>query len=189
MTAPLAHAGAPHRQEMPETPELLAKYLAHIGRGHLLTHKEEIDLSERAKAGGVEGRRARQELIERNLRLVVSVANRYRGASGALAFEDLMQEGNIGLMRAVDKFDPGRGYRFSTYATWWIRQAIGRAVAEKGRTIRVPVHMGDKISKVNRTSSRPTHGRQAGELRLRFGERKRRAGRAELRPLRLRVLT
>jgi RNA polymerase primary sigma factor len=145
-----AHADAPRWQQRPETPELLAKYLAHIGRDALLSREEEIYLSERVEAGDA---RARKELIERNLRLVVSVAKKYRAASGGLAFEDLIQEGNIGLMKAVDKFDPGRGYRFSTYAVWWIRQAIGRAVADKGRTIRVPVHMGDRISKVNRTSS------------------------------------
>jgi RNA polymerase primary sigma factor len=128
-----------------ETPELLAKYLAHIGQGELLSHEEEIDLSKRAKQG--DGR-ARQRLIEKNLRLVVSVAKRYRGYG--LPFEDLIQEGNIGLMKAVEKFDPDRGFRFSTYATWWIRQAVQRAVADKGRTIRVPVHMGDKIRKMAR---------------------------------------
>lgn len=128
-----------------ETPELLAKYLAHIGQGNLLTHDEEIELSEKAKAGD---KRARRRLIEKNLRLVVSVAKKYRGYG--LAFEDLIQEGNIGLMKAVEKFDPDRGFRFSTYATWWIRQAVQRAVADKGRTIRVPVHMTEKIRKVSR---------------------------------------
>ena len=131
-----------------EPPELLAKYLAHIGQGNLLTHREEIDLSVRAKAGD---RRARQRLIEKNLRLVVSVAKKYRGYG--LPFEDLIQEGNIGLMKAVEKFDPDRGFRFSTYATWWIRQAVQRAVADKGRTIRVPVHMTEKIRKVSRAMS------------------------------------
>src|SRR5919107_871760 len=129
-----------------ETPELLAKYLAHIGRGHLLTHEEEIDLSNRAKAGD---KSARARLIEKNLRLVVSVAKKYRGYG--LPFEDLIQEGNIGLIRAVEKFDPDRGFRFATYATWWIRQAVQRAVADKGTTIRVPVHMSEKIRKMART--------------------------------------
>ena len=128
-----------------QTPELLAKYLSHIGQGKLLTHAEEIDLSNRAKDGD---ERARQRLIEKNLRLVVSVAKKYRGMG--LPFEDLIQEGNIGLMRAVEKYDPDRGYRFSTYATWWVRQAVQRAVADKGRTIRVPVHMGEKIRKMAR---------------------------------------
>jgi RNA polymerase primary sigma factor len=128
-----------------ETPELIPSYFAHIDKGKLLTHAEEIDLSNRAKAGD---KRARQRLIEKNLRLVVSVAKKYRGMG--LPFEDLIQEGNIGLMKAVEKFDPDRGWRFSTYATWWVRQAVQRAVADKGRTIRVPVHMGEKIRKMAR---------------------------------------
>jgi len=126
-----------------ETPEPLARYLARIGQGSLLTHEEEIDLSKRAQAGD---EKARHRLIEKNLRLVVSVAKKYRGKG--LPFGDLIQEGNIGLMKAVDKFDPDRGFRFSTYATWWIRQAVQRAVADKGRIIRVPVHMGEKMRKM-----------------------------------------
>jgi RNA polymerase primary sigma factor len=128
-----------------ETPDLIPGYFAHIDKGKLLTHAEEIDLSKRAKSGD---KGAGQRLIEKNLRLVVSVAKKYRGMG--LPFEDLIQEGNIGLMKAVEKFDPDRGWRFSTYATWWVRQAVQRAVADKGRTIRVPVHMGDKIRKMAR---------------------------------------
>src|ERR687890_237190 len=132
-------------QTKEEAPELLPDYFARIDKGKLLTHQEEINLSKRAKAGE---QKARQRLIEKNLRLVVSVAKKYRGMG--LPFEDLIQEGNIGLMKAVEKFDPDRGWRFSTYATWWVRQAVQRAVADKGRTIRVPVHMGDKIRKMAR---------------------------------------
>jgi RNA polymerase primary sigma factor len=126
-------------------PELIPGYLALIGKGTLLTHQEEIDLSKRAKKGD---KAARKRLIEKNLRLVVSIAKKSRGRG--LPFEDLIQEGNIGLMTAVGKFDSDRGFRFSTYATWWIRQTIQRAVADKGRTIRIPVHMGEKFRKMAR---------------------------------------
>src|ERR687898_18813 len=127
-------------------PELIPGYFARIGKGKLLTHQEEIDLSKRAKKGD---KAARKRLIEKNLKLVVSIAKKSRGRG--LPFEDLIQEGNIGLMKAVGKFDSERGFRFSTYATWWIRQAVQRAVADKGRTIRVPVHMSEKIRKMART--------------------------------------
>jgi RNA polymerase primary sigma factor len=136
---------AQRRDRMGGAPELIPGYFARIDMGKLLTHREEIDLSKRAKKGD---KAARKVLIEMNLRLVVSIAKKSRGHG--LPFEDLIQEGNIGLMRAVEKFDADLGFRFSTYATWWIRQAVQRAVADKGRTIRVPVHMGEKIRKMAR---------------------------------------
>src|SRR5918994_11666 len=136
---------AQRKDRMVETPELISGYLARIGKGKLLTHREEIDLSKRTKMGD---KAARNRLIEKNLRLVVSIAKKSRGQG--LSFEDLIQEGNIGLIKAVEKFDHDRGFRFSTYATWWIRQAVQRAVADKGCTIRVPVHMGEKIRKMAR---------------------------------------
>ncbi len=139
-----------HRKEIAAqrsgSPDLLQAYLERIGGHRLLSHEQEIRLSRWAKAGD---HRARSTLIEKNLKLVISVAKKYRGMG--LPFEDLIQEGNIGLMKAVEKFDPDRGYRFSTYAMWWIRQAVQRAVADKGRTIRVPMHMTEKIRKVSRT--------------------------------------
>jgi RNA polymerase primary sigma factor len=135
----------PKQERSADTPDLIPGYFARIDKGNLLSHDEERDLSRRARSGDTS---ARQRLVEKNLRLVVSVAKKYRGMG--LPFEDLIQEGNIGLMKAVEKFDPERGWRFSTYATWWIRQAVQRAVADKGRTIRVPVHMGDKIRKMAR---------------------------------------
>jgi RNA polymerase primary sigma factor len=128
-----------------EAPNPLARYFGQIGRGRLLTHEEEIDLGRKTREGN---EAARSKLIEKNLRLVIPVAKKYRGMG--LPFGDLIQEGNIGLMRAADKFDPEKGFRFSTYATWWIRQAVQRAVADKSRTIRVPVHMGEKIRKMAR---------------------------------------
>jgi RNA polymerase primary sigma factor len=128
------------------TPEPLAGYLGRIGRGRLLTHEEELDLGRWARTGDA---RARVRLIEKNLRLVVSVAKRYRGMG--LPFEDLIQEGNIGLIKAAERFNPELGNRFSTYAIWWIRQAIGRAIDDKGRAIRLPVHAGEKARKVVRT--------------------------------------
>src|SRR5215204_558458 len=129
-----------------ETQNPLARYFGQIGSERLLTHEEEIDLGRRAREGD---EMARSKLIEENLRLVIPVAKKYRGMG--LPFGDLIQEGNIGLMLAADKADPEKGFRFSTYATWWIRQAVQRAVADKGRTIRVPVHMGEKIRKMART--------------------------------------
>src|SRR5215217_1303301 len=162
------------RSERPaETPDLIPGYFARIDKGNLLTHREEIDLSKRAKAGDD---RARKKLVEKNLRLVVSVAKKYRGYG--LPFEDLIQEGNVGLMKAVEKFDADRGFRFATYATWWIRQAVGRAVADKSRTIRVPVYKTQKIRKMSRTYNElsaemgrePTDREVAEQLKWRLDE-------------------
>ena len=128
-----------------KAPDLLAGYFAKVGQGTLLTPEEELDLGRRARAGDA---RARTRLIEKNLRLVVSVAKRHRGMG--LPFEDLIQEGNVGLIRAVERFDPDMGNRFATYATWWIRQAIGRAIEDKSRTVRLPVHTGEKARRAAR---------------------------------------
>ena len=126
-------------------------YLKEIGRINLLTSDEEFEYAVRAEQGDEE---AKKMLAESNLRLVVSIAKRYVGRG--MLFLDLIQEGNIGLMKAVDKFDPTKGYKFSTYATWWIRQAITRAIADQARTIRVPVHMVETINKLARVQRQLT---------------------------------
>jgi RNA polymerase primary sigma factor len=122
----------------------LSAYLNRISRYSLLARGEEVRLSRRAKSGD---ERARQKLIEKNLRLVVSVAKRYRGMG--LPFEDLIQEGNIGLIEAVERFDPERGHKFSTYAVWWIRKAVQGAVVERSRTIRLPQYAREKIGRLS----------------------------------------
>jgi RNA polymerase primary sigma factor len=121
----------------------LRLYLRSIGRVSLLTAEQEVSLARRIERGDMA---AKQQMIEANLRLVVSIAKSYLGRG--LTFLDLIQEGSMGLIRAVEKFDYRRGYKFSTYATWWIRQAVTRAIADKGRTIRIPVHMVEKLNKV-----------------------------------------
>ena len=127
-------------------------YLKEIGRVPLLTNEEEQELSERMAQGDVQ---ARKRLSEANLRLVVSIAKRYVGRG--MQFLDLIQEGNLGLIKAVEKFDHTKGFKFSTYATWWIRQAITRAIADQARTIRIPVHMVETINKVKKVSSQLLH--------------------------------
>ena len=126
-------------------------YLREIGKIPLLSPEEEADLAQRIVKGD---KKAKDKMVESNMRLVVSIAKRYSGRG--LDFLDLIQEGNTGLLRAVDKFDPEKGFKFSTYATWWIRQAITRAIADQARTIRIPVHMVETINKVLRTSRKLT---------------------------------
>ena len=165
--------------EAVEADDTIGLYLKEIGRVDLLTAEEEVALAKRMERGlmadealaknGVDeeggwelqnqvrdGLAAREHLISANSRLVISVAKKYIGRG--VPFLDLIQEGNIGLIRASKKFDYHRGHKFSTYATWWIRQAVTRAIADQGRTIRVPVHMGDQINKLIRTSHRLTQG-------------------------------
>ena len=179
----------------PVTSDLVRIYLREIGRVPLLTAEDEVELAKAIEAGlfadeklagglpcrgagqaelsllAAEGLRAKQRLIEANLRLVVSIAKRYIGRG--LSFLDLIQEGNLGLIRAVEKFDYTKGYKFSTYATWWIRQAITRAIADQARTIRIPVHMVETINKMARVQ-RQLHqdlGREAtpGEIGAEMG--------------------
>ena len=122
-------------------------YLKEIGRVPLLTAEQETELARAAQAGDED---ARRKLSEANLRLVVSVAKRYAGRG--LPFLDLIQEGNLGLMKAAEKFEPDKGFKFSTYATWWIRQSVTRAIADQGRTIRIPVHLVEHINRVKKTA-------------------------------------
>lgn len=126
-------------------------YLREIGKIPLLTPEEEAELADRIVKGD---KAAKDKMVESNMRLVVSIAKRYGGRG--LDFLDLIQEGNTGLLRAVEKFDPAKGFKFSTYATWWVRQAITRAIADQARTIRIPVHMVETINKVLRTTRKLT---------------------------------
>lgn len=123
-------------------------YLRDIGRISLLSADQEIELARRIETGGSDGAIAKKRLVNSNLRLVVSIAKKYVGRG--MLFLDLIQEGNLGLIRAAEKFDHERGYKFSTYATWWIRQAITRAIADQARTIRIPVHMVETINKLKK---------------------------------------
>jgi RNA polymerase primary sigma factor len=151
----------------------LRLYLRSIGRVDLLTAEQEVTLAKRIERGDMD---AKQQMIEANLRLVVSIAKNYLGRG--LTFLDLIQEGSLGLIRAVEKFDYRRGYKFSTYATWWIRQAVTRAIADKARTIRIPVHMAEKLNRVihaerqliQQLGREPTPAEIATELQMPSGE-------------------
>jgi RNA polymerase primary sigma factor len=131
------------------TTDSLQLFLKDIGKVRLLTAQEEVDLAKRIERGDLD---AKQKMVESNLRLVVSIAKKYQ-ASG-LPLLDLVQEGNLGLMHAVEKFDWRKGFKFSTYATWWIRQAIQRGIANTGRTIRLPVHAGDTLARLQKARAR-----------------------------------
>ena len=127
------------------TTDSLQLFLKDIGKVRLLTAQEEVDLAKRIERGDLD---AKQKMVESNLRLVVSIAKNYRNQG--LPFLDLIQEGTLGLVRAAEKFDYRKGFKFSTYATWWIRQATARALADKARTIRIPVHVVEKLNKIGR---------------------------------------
>ena len=189
--------GCPTSTALGATTDLVRVYLREIGRRKLLTADEEVDLARRVEVGlfaaakldepstidterrwelaalARAGERAKEQIIEANLRLVVSVAKRYVGRGVPML--DLVQEGNLGLIRAVEKFDYAKGFKFSTYATWWIRQAISRALADQSRTIRVPIHVADAMNRVLRAAARPgpaaRPGGQAGRDRRRGRDR------------------
>jgi RNA polymerase primary sigma factor len=138
-----SQAQPPAREKSDETTDGLQLFLKDIGKVDLLTPAREVELAKRIERGD---HGAKQQMVEANLRLVVSIAKKYRNQG--LPFLDLIQEGTIGLVRAAEKFDHRRGFKFSTYATWWIRQAVARALADKGRTIRMPVHVVEKLNKI-----------------------------------------
>jgi RNA polymerase primary sigma factor len=175
--AEAAANGQPKKAELDLTVEpsldSLRLYLRSIGKVDLLTAEQEISLAKRIERGDMS---AKRQMVEANLRLVVSIAKGYLGRG--LSFLDLIQEGSLGLIRAVEKFDYRRGYKFSTYATWWIRQAVTRAIADKARTIRIPVHMVEKLNRVanverqlvQRLGREPEPAEIAAELRWPLGE-------------------
>lgn len=138
---------------------IMQMYLKEIGMNKLLSKEEEIELAKRIENGD---QRAKDIMIKSNLRLVVSVAKKYASHVSGLTLLDLVQEGNIGLLKAVEKYEYSKGYKFSTYAIWWIRQAITRAIGDKSRTIRIPIHMKEMMNKIRRVSSRfcAEHGRE-----------------------------
>ena len=168
---------APEEVEEPGAAEYSADslqlFLKDVGKVDLLTAAQEVELAKRIESGD---HSAKQEMVEANLRLVVSIAKRYRNQG--LPFLDLIQEGTIGLVRAAEKFDWRKGYKFSTYATWWIRQAVARALADKARTIRMPVHVVEKLNKITRTERKlraergrePTNAEIAEDLEMSIEE-------------------
>ena len=149
--------------ELEITTDSLQLFLKDVGKVDLLTAAQEVELAKRIERGD---HRAKQEMVEANLRLVVSIAKRYRNQG--LPFLDLIQEGTLGLVRAAEKFDYRKGFKFSTYATWWIRQAVARALADKGRTIRMPVHVVEKLNRILRAERklRAEYGREPTSLEI-----------------------